>query len=94
MGCHQTALSLGKAIRLIKPVTVCQACGTTVRKRGGWGELAAVLLFLLVISYPWATGEGFTGAWIVVGAVLFASYMEWWSWRSVVWDPEDTTEAA
>ena len=88
-GCGKTALSLWVDMLKILPKTHCDSCGRSLRKRGGKEELIAVLLFVLVIGYAYGTAEGTTAMVILAGAVVFASYMEWWSWRSVPWDPED-----
>ena len=88
-GCGQTVLSLGSDCIKLIPTAECQACGRRVKKRGGWAELGAVLIFvvLIVISASVAE-EGYTGL-IWAGAAVFALYMEWWSWRTVPWDVDE-----
>ena len=87
MGCGKTALSLWRSIPKLNPIAECQSCGKTVRKRGGWGEKFAVLIFVALILY--ADSVSADGIWIWVGAVVFAFYMEWWCWRSVPWDVDE-----
>lgn len=93
MGCGETVLSLMKSSFKLIPIAECQACGKKVRKRGGWAELFAVLIFVGLIVY--AASVSSDGAWVWPGAAVFALYMGWWSWRSVPWDidePEPDTE--
>ncbi len=84
MGCGKTVLSLWSSSVRVTPTTECQSCGKKVRKRGGWGELFAVLMFLALIIY--ADCVSADGIWIWVGAAVFGFYMEWWCWRSIPWD--------
>ncbi len=85
MGCGETVLSFRRTFLKLTPTGAeCQACGKKVRKRGGWGELFAVLIFAGLIVY--AASVSSDGIWIWGGAAVFAFYMQWWSWRSVPWD--------
>jgi DNA-directed RNA polymerase subunit RPC12/RpoP len=84
MGCGETVHSLIKASIKLSPVTKCQSCGKKVKKRGGWTEIIAILIFAGLIVY--ATSVSSNGVWILCGAVVFALYMTWWSWSTVPWD--------
>ncbi len=92
-GCGETVLSLLHSSFKLTFTAQCQACGRKVRKRGGWAELFAALIFTGLVVY--ASSVSSEGAWIWSGAAVFLFYMEWWSWRSVPWDvdePEPDTQ--
>jgi len=58
-GCGKRVISLVADSVKLFPTAVCQGCGRRVRKRGGWAELGAVLIFL-VESFFVGVGKGAT----------------------------------
>ena len=85
--CGETVLSLSRAFFQFSLTTECQSCRRKVRKRGGWGEIFAIFFFAGLILYA-ASGSADRN-WIWGGALVFAFYMQWWSWRSVPWDVDE-----
>ena len=83
MGCGQTVHSLARASIQLTPYTKCQACGKDVKKHGGWSELGAVFIFMLLMIYAAIVSGGFL---LWTGMIIFAFYMTWWSWYSVPWE--------
>ena len=93
-GCGQTALSLKSFSFKVIPTAECQGCGRRVKKRCGWQENGAILLFVAFITMAAIVAEdGYTGL-VWAGAAVFAMYMEWWSWRAVPWDVDEAEELA
>ena len=93
-GCGQSVISFKSYFFKVTPIAVCQGCGRRVKKRGGWQEIGAVLLFIAFITMAAIVAEEGYEGWIWAGAVVFASYIGWWSFRAVPWDVDEPEEPA
>lgn len=92
MNCGETVHSLLRASFKLSQTSICKSCGKKVKKRGGYAELFGVLIFLIVILNAMNVSQD--RLVIGIGAIIFALFMTWWSWRFIPWDvintdPED-----